>query len=164
MFWAQRSTARCTDNTRCTQTRVYSARGKYIVRHWTSREASLRHSSGWGTWRVSPQYRDLRTRGLVILRVTIHKRFLHKNVSTLDSSFCPIRPIVRQMQPHLRTSLQRHACQFYAYTRQKYPLRTNWNAYGWNTYTVGQKSICTPNISLLTSKGKKVFIRYYVGS
>ena len=24
-------------------------RGKYLVRQWTSREASLRHSSGWGT-------------------------------------------------------------------------------------------------------------------
>ena len=65
VFWAQRSTARCADSTRCTQTRVYSAMGKYVVRHWTSREASLRHSSGWGTWNVSPQYRDLRTRGLV---------------------------------------------------------------------------------------------------
>ena len=42
-------------------TRVYSARGKYIVRHWTSREASLRHSSGWGTWSIFPHYRDLRT-------------------------------------------------------------------------------------------------------
>ena len=39
-------------------------KGKHIVRHWTSREASLRHKSGWGTWSVSPQYRDLRTRGL----------------------------------------------------------------------------------------------------
>ena len=47
-----------------TQTRVYSERGKCIVRHWTSREATLRHSSGWGTWSVSPQYRDLRTRGI----------------------------------------------------------------------------------------------------
>ena len=37
MFWAQRSTARCADSTWCTQTRVYSARGRYIVRHWTSR-------------------------------------------------------------------------------------------------------------------------------
>ena len=25
-----------------------------VVRHWTSREASLRHSSGWGDWSVSP--------------------------------------------------------------------------------------------------------------
>ena len=66
VFWAQRSTARCADNTRCTQTRVYSARGKYIVRHWTSREAWLRQSSGWGTWGVSPQYCDLRTRVLEI--------------------------------------------------------------------------------------------------
>ena len=41
-------------------TRVY--REKCIVRHWTSREASLRHSSGWGIWRFSPQHRDLRTR------------------------------------------------------------------------------------------------------
>ena len=64
VFWAQRSTARCADSTRCIQTRVYSARRKYIVRHRTSREASLRHCSGWGTWSVSPQYRDLRTRGL----------------------------------------------------------------------------------------------------
>ena len=62
VFWAQRSTRRCADRTRCTQTRVYSVRGKCIVRHWTSREATLRHSSGWGTWSVSPQYRDLRTR------------------------------------------------------------------------------------------------------
>ena len=38
--------------------------GKYIVPHSTSREASLRHSSGWGTWSFSPQYRDLRTRVL----------------------------------------------------------------------------------------------------
>ena len=30
--------------------------------------------------------------------------------------------------------------------------------------TVGQESICIPSISLVTSKGKKVFIRYYVGS
>ena len=67
VLWAQRSTARCADNTRCTQTRVYSARGKYIVRHWTNREASLRHSSGWGIWSVSPQYRDLRTRELGLL-------------------------------------------------------------------------------------------------
>ena len=66
VFWAQKSTARCADSTRCTQTRVYSARGKYIVRHWTSREASLLRSSGWGTWSVAPQYRDLRTRALDI--------------------------------------------------------------------------------------------------
>ena len=52
VFWAQRSAARCADSTRCTQTRVYSARGKYIVCHWRSREVSLRHSSGWGTWSV----------------------------------------------------------------------------------------------------------------
>ena len=26
--------------------------------------ASLSHSSGWGTWSVSPHYRDLRTRGV----------------------------------------------------------------------------------------------------
>ena len=39
-------------------------KGKYIVCHWRSREASLRHSSGWGTCSVSPQYRDLRTRGV----------------------------------------------------------------------------------------------------
>ena len=64
VFWAQRSTDRCVDTTQCTQARVYSARGKCIVRHWTSREASLRHSSGWGTWSVSPQYRDLRTRAI----------------------------------------------------------------------------------------------------
>ena len=64
VFWAQRSTGLCADSTRCTQTRVYSARGKYIVRHWSRREASLRHSSGWGNWSVSPQYRDLRSRGL----------------------------------------------------------------------------------------------------
>ena len=64
MFWVQRSIDRCADSTRCTQTRVHNARGKYIVRHWTSREASLRHSSGWGTWSVSPLYRDLRTRAL----------------------------------------------------------------------------------------------------
>ena len=64
VFWAQRSTGRRADSTRCTQTRVHSARGKYIVRQWTSREGSLRHSSGWGNWSVSHQYRDLRTRGL----------------------------------------------------------------------------------------------------
>ena len=64
VFWAQGSIIRCAESTWCTQTRVYSARGKYIVRHRTSREASLRHSSGWGTWSVSPQYRDLRTRDL----------------------------------------------------------------------------------------------------
>ena len=39
-------------------------KGKSIVRHWTSREATLRHSSAWGTWSVSPQYRDLRIRAL----------------------------------------------------------------------------------------------------
>ena len=44
---------------------VQGGPGKYIVRHWTSREASLRHSSRWGTWSVFPQYRDLRTRCLV---------------------------------------------------------------------------------------------------
>ena len=49
VFWAQRSTDRRADSTRCTQTSVYSRRVKYIVRHWTSREASLRHSIGWGT-------------------------------------------------------------------------------------------------------------------
>ena len=49
VFWAQRSTDRRADSTRCTQTSVYSARTKYLVRHWTSREVSLRHSSGWGT-------------------------------------------------------------------------------------------------------------------
>ena len=64
VFWAQRSTGLCADSTRCTQKRVHSARGKYIVRQWTSREAALRHSSGWGNWSVSPQYRDFRTRGL----------------------------------------------------------------------------------------------------
>ena len=40
----------------------WQCKEKYIVHHWTSMEASLRHSSGWGTWSVSPQYRDLRTR------------------------------------------------------------------------------------------------------
>ena len=47
----------------------YSARGKYLVRHRTSREVSLRHNRGWGTWSVSPQYRDLRTRGIDISTV-----------------------------------------------------------------------------------------------
>ena len=42
----------------------FTVQGGSIVRHWISTEASLRHSSGWGTWSVSPQYRDLRTRGL----------------------------------------------------------------------------------------------------
>ena len=32
--------------------------GKCIVRHWTSGEATLRHTCGWGTWSVSPKYRD----------------------------------------------------------------------------------------------------------
>ena len=54
VYWAQRSTGLCADSTRWTQTRVHSARRKYIVCHWTSREASLRHSCGWGTWSVSP--------------------------------------------------------------------------------------------------------------
>ena len=72
VFWAQRSTGLYADSTRCTQTRVHSARGKYIVRHSTSREASLRHSSGWGNWSVSPQYRDLRTRDLVEYSKTIN--------------------------------------------------------------------------------------------
>ena len=49
VFWAQGSTDRGADSRRCTQTSDYSARVKYIVRHWASREASLRHSSGWGT-------------------------------------------------------------------------------------------------------------------
>ena len=35
------------DNARCTQTSVFSARTKYIVRHWTS--------SGWGTEAFPPQ-------------------------------------------------------------------------------------------------------------
>ena len=54
VFWAQRSTVRCADSTRCIQTRVYNTRGKYTVRHWTSREASLRHSSGWGDLKRFP--------------------------------------------------------------------------------------------------------------
>ena len=49
VFWAQRSTDSRADSTRCTQTSVYSARVKYIVHHWISRESSLYHSSGWGT-------------------------------------------------------------------------------------------------------------------
>ena len=49
VFWAQRSTDRGADSRRCTQTSDWSPRAKYIVRHWASREASLRHSSGWGT-------------------------------------------------------------------------------------------------------------------
>ena len=70
VFWAQRSTDRCADRTRCTHKRVYRATGKCIVGHWTSKEATLRHSSGWGTWSVSPQYRDLRTR--VLYTQSIH--------------------------------------------------------------------------------------------
>ena len=66
VFWAQRSTDRRADSTRCTQKSAYSARSKYIVRHWTSREASLHHSSGWGTWSASPHYRDFRNRALYI--------------------------------------------------------------------------------------------------
>ena len=54
VFWAQRSTDRCADRTRCTQTRVYIARGKCIVRHCTSREDTLRHSSGWGDLKRFP--------------------------------------------------------------------------------------------------------------
>ena len=72
VFWAQRSTDRCADSTQCTRTRIYSARRKYVVRHWTSREASLRHSSGWGTSSVSPQYRDLRIRGLTLSKAEIN--------------------------------------------------------------------------------------------
>ena len=49
VFWAQRSTDLRADSRRYTHTSDWSARVKYIVRHWASREASLRHSSGWGT-------------------------------------------------------------------------------------------------------------------
>ena len=81
---------RCADSTRCTQTRVYSARGKYIVRHWTSREASLRHSSGWGTWSVSPQYRDLRTRALTLPSLYLrHISFSNPSVASPTSQFIP---------------------------------------------------------------------------
>ena len=41
------------DSTRCTQTSVYSARTKYIVRHWTSREARYVTVVD-GDWSVSP--------------------------------------------------------------------------------------------------------------
>ena len=76
-------------STRCTQARVYRERGKYIVRHWTSREASLRHSSGWGTWSVSPQNRDLRTRGLTeqnssLLREINEHRLNYSNSSIIQ--------------------------------------------------------------------------------
>ena len=71
----------------CTQTRVYSARGKYIVRHWTSREASLRHSSGWGTLSVSPQYRDLRTRGLNQSTDLVQIRYLGFSCKYLEPLF-----------------------------------------------------------------------------
>ena len=81
VFWAQRSTDRCADSTRCTQTRVHCARGKYIVRHWTSRQASLRHSSSWRTWSVSPQSRDLRTRGLVGYHIPTFRQKLHSTFS-----------------------------------------------------------------------------------
>ena len=48
-----------------------SARGKYIVRHWSSRETSLRHSSGWGnlkrfpsvSWFAHPCSRHYMTKG-----------------------------------------------------------------------------------------------------
>ena len=43
------------DSTRRTQTSVYSVRTKFRVCHWTSREVSLRHSSGWGTEAFPPQ-------------------------------------------------------------------------------------------------------------
>ena len=49
VFWAKKSTDRRADSRRCTHTSDYNSRVKYIVRHWASREASLRHSSGWGT-------------------------------------------------------------------------------------------------------------------
>ena len=51
VFWAQRRTARCAYSTRLY---ANSARGKHIVRHWSSREASLRHSSGWGNLKRFP--------------------------------------------------------------------------------------------------------------
>ena len=78
VFWAQRSTARCSVSTRCAQTRVYSARGKNIVRHLTSREVSLRHRNGWGTWNVSPQYRDLCTRALYCLQMEMDREHLQQ--------------------------------------------------------------------------------------
>ena len=52
------------DSTQCTQTSVYSIWTKFIARHWTSMEGSLRHSSGWGTEAFPPQQRNLRTRSL----------------------------------------------------------------------------------------------------
>ena len=64
VFWAQRSTARRANSTRCTETSAYSARTKYIIRHWISREGSLRHSSGWGTEAFPHQWHVLRTRAL----------------------------------------------------------------------------------------------------
>ena len=95
VFWAQRSTDRCADRTRCTQTRVYSARGKCIVRHWTSREATLRHSSGWGTSSVSPQYRDFRTRVLKYTFVASLFLTLRSNVRIIpENSFSEVKYIV----------------------------------------------------------------------
>ena len=51
VFWAQRST--CSVHRQHT---VYanSVREKYIVRHWSSREASFRHKSEWGNWKRFP--------------------------------------------------------------------------------------------------------------
>ena len=82
VFWAQWSTGLCADSTRCTQTRVHSAREKNIVRQWSRREASLRHSSGWWNWSVSPQYRDLRTRALVY----VPSKFLFKKLNLFRSN------------------------------------------------------------------------------
>ena len=87
VFWAQRSTGRCADSTRCTQIRVHTARGKYIVRQWTSREASLRHSSDWGNWSVSLQYRDLRTRGLNQSTDLVQNRYLVSSLKYFEPFF-----------------------------------------------------------------------------
>ena len=100
-------------------TRVYSARWKYIVRHWTSREILLRHSSGWGTLSDSPQYHDLLTRGLDLTKINLsanHKagRTLRnknvlpwsKNVSarSKNSKFLAKRSLIESVLAEKKTS------------------------------------------------------------
>ena len=103
------SSGRCANSTRCTQTRVHSARGKYIVRHWTSREASLRHNDGWGNWSVSLQYCDLRTRALYYTEITNDKP--GSKTSNLKNSEIPRKAIyyLEKGDPNSSTQVDRRA-------------------------------------------------------
>ena len=81
----------------------------------TSREASLRHSSGRGTWRVSPQYRDLRFALRQPKTICCRQKSPSVGLSSLHSPFLFMHlrsPSIQHLTVFLSSSPFQHPIQY----------------------------------------------------